>query len=47
MPPEKAHTEAARLVALGNGVTQAVLVAVTEPADGIALITDEVHRTTT
>ncbi|WP_261379880.1 TetR/AcrR family transcriptional regulator [Rhodococcus rhodochrous] len=47
MPPEKAPDEATRLVALSNGITQAVLVGVTEPPDGIALITDEVARTTT
>lgn len=46
MSPDKARTEALRLVALGNGITQAVLVGVTESPDGIALITDEVARTT-
>ena len=46
MPPERAQPEAVRLVALGNGITQAVLVGVTEPADGVALVTDEVHRAT-
>ena len=47
MPPEKALKEATRLVALSNGLAQSALLGVTEPLDGIALITDEVDRTTT
>ncbi|AYA25753.1 TetR family transcriptional regulator [Rhodococcus rhodochrous] len=47
MPPEKALKEATRLVALSNGLAQSALLGVTEPADGISLITDEVDRTTT
>ncbi|MEU5841710.1 TetR/AcrR family transcriptional regulator [Rhodococcus sp. NPDC047139] len=44
VPPESAPAQALRLVAVSNGVTQSLLVGLTDPDEGVALVTAEVDR---